>query len=111
MNYYIPVARNAPLDTAASPAKNKVLDLPLMENATMSSRTLHAVAAVATLALAASAWAAVEVGQPAPDFKAQDLSGAAHSLAEYRGKYVVLEWNNPGCPFVQKHYDSGNMQK
>jgi len=77
----------------------------------MISRTLHVAAAIAALALASAAWAAAEIGRPAPDFKAQDLAGATHSLAEYRGKYVVLEWNNPGCPFVQKHYDSGNMQK
>jgi peroxiredoxin len=77
----------------------------------MISRTLYSGAAIAAIALAASAWAAVEVGKPAPDFKAQDLAGAEHSLQEYRGKLVVLEWNNPGCPFVQKHYDSGNMQK
>ncbi len=77
----------------------------------MISRALYAVTAIAAVAFASLAWAAVEVGKPAPDFKAQDLSGAPHSLQEYRGKLVVLEWNNPGCPFVQKHYDSGNMQK
>jgi peroxiredoxin len=76
----------------------------------MISRTLYAAAALAALAYAAAAPAAVEIGRAAPDFKAQDLSGAQHSLQEYRGKLVVLEWNNPGCPFVQKHYDSGNMQ-
>jgi peroxiredoxin len=54
--------------------------------------------------------AAVEPGQPAPSFKATDLDGHAVSLDQYRGKVVVLEWNNPGCPFVQKHYNSGNMQ-
>lgn len=77
----------------------------------MITKTLHAAAVIAGLTLASSVWSAAQVGQPAPDFKAQDLSGATHSLAEYKGKFVVLEWNNPGCPFVQKHYDSGNMQK
>lgn len=55
--------------------------------------------------------AAVEVGQPAPDFTATDSNGAAHTLSDLKGKIVVLEWNNPKCPYVIKHYDSGNMQK
>ena len=49
-------------------------------------------------------------GQPAPAFTLTDLDGRKVSLADLKGKYVVLEWTNPGCPFVQKHYDSGNMQ-
>lgn len=49
-------------------------------------------------------------GQPAADFQLTDVSGKAHRLADYRGRYVVLEWFNQGCPFVQKHYESGNMQ-
>ena len=51
------------------------------------------------------------VGSSAPDFSLTDAKGKAHSLAEYKGKYVVLEWFNPECPFVKKHYGSGNMQK
>jgi peroxiredoxin len=51
------------------------------------------------------------VGATAPDFSLADASGKAHSLSEYKGKYVVLEWFNPECPFVKKHYGSGNMQK
>ena len=66
------------------------------------------VAAVA--ALSSSAWAAAVPGQPAPAFRGVDAQGKAVSLADYRGKTVVLEWNNPNCPFVQKHYTSGNMQ-
>ena len=54
--------------------------------------------------------AAAEPGQPAPDFRLTDLSGQQVSLAGLRGKWVVLEWTNPECPFVQKHYNSGNMQ-
>lgn len=50
-------------------------------------------------------------GQPATDFKLTDASGKTVQLSDYRGRPVVLEWNNPGCPFVQRHYDSGNMQK
>src|SRR5436305_8401239 len=51
------------------------------------------------------------VGAAAPDFSLPDASGKSHSLSEYKGKYVVLEWFNSECPFVKKHYGSGNMQK
>ncbi len=61
--------------------------------------------------MSAGVFAAANVGQPAPDFTLSDLQGKSHSLSEYKGKFVVLEWNNPDCPFVHKHYDSGNMQK
>jgi peroxiredoxin len=54
--------------------------------------------------------AAASVGQPAPAFTARDTAGNAVSLADFRGRHVVLEWVNPGCPFVQKHYVSANMQ-
>ena len=65
----------------------------------------------ATLALAAaSAFAAATVGQPAPTFTAVDTAGKTVSLADFKGKHVVLEWVNPGCPFVVKHYNSANMQ-
>ena len=50
------------------------------------------------------------VGQPAPAFTVTDLAGKPVNLADYKGKTVVLEWHNFGCPFVQKHYKSGNMQ-
>src|SRR5271165_4012064 len=52
----------------------------------------------------------VRVGAPAPAFTATDSRGQTESLAQYRGKYVVLEWHNQGCPFTRKHYVSGNMQ-
>ncbi len=68
--------------------------------------SLAALAATSSLLFAAA-----EIGKPAPDFTLNDLSGKPHSLSDYKGKYVVLEWNNPDCPFVHKHYDSGNMQK
>jgi peroxiredoxin len=51
------------------------------------------------------------VGSAAPDFSAPDTNGKTHSLSQYKGKYVVLEWFNPECPFVKKHYGSDNMQK
>ena len=53
----------------------------------------------------------VTVGATAPAFTLTDAHGKAHSLADLKGKFVVLEWVNFGCPFVRKHYDSGNMQK
>lgn len=51
------------------------------------------------------------IGQPAPAFSATDANGKTQSLDEYKGRIVVLEWNNPECPFVRKHYGAGNMQK
>lgn len=55
-------------------------------------------------------WAA-KVGEPAPDFTAITSNGKTIHLSDYRGKYVVLEWHNNGCPYVGKHYKSGNMQR
>jgi peroxiredoxin len=71
-------------------------------------RTLAAVFLMS--GIVASAVAAVEPGNQAPDFTLNDLDGNAVSLSQFRGKFVVLEWFNPECPFVRKHYDSGNMQ-
>jgi peroxiredoxin len=55
--------------------------------------------------------AAPSIGQAAPAFSVQDSKGKTRTLDEFKGKYVVLEWLNYGCPFIQKHYNSGNMQK
>jgi len=67
--------------------------------------------AIAVAALFSGAGlAAAIVGQPAPAFAVTDLAGTPVKLADYRGKTIVLEWHNFGCPFVQKHYRSGNMQ-
>lgn len=74
-------------------------------------RLVAAIVAATALATAAHAADAPTVGQPAPAFSATDLNGKTRSLAEFMGKYVVLEWHNQDCPFVQKHYESGNMQK
>ena len=68
-----------------------------------------AVALGATLLMGSGAHAAPTVGQKAPDFVATDTRGQQHKLSDFAGKFVVLEWTNPGCPFVQKHYNSGNM--
>ena len=66
---------------------------------------------IAAVAVASSPVLAAPVpGQPAPAFRGVDVNGKPVSLADFRGKTVVLEWNNPNCPFVQKHYTSGNMQ-
>jgi peroxiredoxin len=51
-----------------------------------------------------------QVGKAAPDFTLTDTAGKTHSLSAFKGKVVVLEWTNPDCPFVKKHYDAGNMQ-
>jgi peroxiredoxin len=68
--------------------------------------------ALATLALwPVGARAAAVVGQAAPAFSLVDSKGVKHSLSDYKGKLVVLEWVNYQCPFVGKHYGSGNMQK
>jgi peroxiredoxin len=75
-------------------------------------RTLVALAVVvaATHAFPVAA-AGAEVGQPAPSFTLKDETGVQHSLAQYRGKVVILEWTNPECPFVQRHYGDKTMQK
>lgn len=74
-------------------------------------RSMAMMTAAATLIMAGAASAEQTIGQPAGNFRATDATGKAVSLSDYKGKVVVLEWNNPGCPFVQKHYNSGNMQK
>lgn len=68
-----------------------------------------AAACAASLWMAGAALASAVVGQPAPAFQATDTSGRSVSLADFRGRHVVLEWVNPGCPYVRKHYDGGNL--
>jgi len=69
--------------------------------------------AAAALFLSAGmlATAQVKTGSKALDFTLKDTTGQSHSLSDFKGKTVVLEWTNADCPFVKKHYDSGNMQK
>lgn len=64
-------------------------------------------------ATALTLWSAgtVRVGAPAPGFSATDSNGNTHTLSEYAGKFVVLEWTNRGCPYTMKHYESGNMER
>jgi len=73
-------------------------------------KSFAALAAAAALAFAGQTFAAATPGQPAPAFSVADSNGKTVSLADFKGKYVVLEWNNPSCPFVMKHYNSQNMQ-
>ena len=73
------------------------------------SRLLRLSLVSAFAMLAPLARPAVTVGQPAADFSLTDINGQAHRLSAYRGKTVVLEWTNPECPIVRKHYLSGNM--
>jgi AhpC/TSA family len=76
-------------------------------------RKRFAAPAVAGLAIliGCSVAQAARVGEPGPDFAATDTNGKVHKLSEYRGQFVVLEWTNRGCPYTQKHYNSGNMQR
>jgi peroxiredoxin len=67
-------------------------------------------AAVLSLVVSAPVFAKAVVGEAAPAFTLTDSNGKARSLAEFKGKTVVLEWTNAECPFVKKHYGSGNMQ-
>ena len=69
-----------------------------------------ATATIAAIALASPLAAAQKNGAIAQDFKLTDVNGKTVQLSQFRGKTVVLEWHNPGCPFVAKHYNSGNMQ-
>lgn len=66
--------------------------------------------AIAAALVAGTATAAPSVGQPSPAFSATSSNGNTVSLSDFQGKFVVLEWTNDGCPFVKKHYSSGNMQ-
>lgn len=76
----------------------------------MKSFTQILLTGAAAVVLALAAHAAPAVGQPAPDFSLTDLNGQPHSLSAYKGRTVVLEWVNPECPIVKKHYDkSGNI--
>jgi hypothetical protein len=81
----------------------------------ISRRILLSAAAIGAVGLLAvphlsNASSGVQVGQPAPAFSAKDTNGKTVSLAELKGKTVVLEWSNHECPFVKKHYTGNNMQ-
>jgi hypothetical protein len=83
-----------------------------MRRVTHSTRLfLLSLAAAALIAPGSALAQGPKVGDPAPAFSGTDHHGKAVNLADYRGKFVVLEWHNNGCPYVKKHYDTGNMQK
>jgi peroxiredoxin len=69
-----------------------------------------AVTAIAGLIMTATADAAPQIGKVAPDFSAVDSNGKTVKLSDFKGRIVVLEWTNDGCPYVHKHYSSNNMQ-
>jgi len=73
-------------------------------------KTIPVLSIVALFAFAASSVFAVAPGDKAPDFTLTSSVGEEHSLSDFKGQYVVLEWVNFGCPFVQKHYSVKNMQ-
>lgn len=64
---------------------------------------------VAALSMTVAVRAEVVTGQPAPEFELKDITGTSHKLSDFKGKLVVLEWVNHGCPFVVKHYSKGNL--
>lgn len=68
-------------------------------------------AAVPAAFIIGPAMAQQQTGQPAGNFRLMDANGKPVTLSDFKGRTVVLEWNNPGCPYVKKHYDSGNMQR
>jgi hypothetical protein len=78
--------------------------------ASLAAAGWSACAALASVGGAATAVDELQVGQPAPDFTATDSGGKVRSLADFRGRTVVLEWTNADCPYTRKHYVSGNMQ-
>ena len=79
-------------------------------NAMPTKIAIPALLGCALLLATLPSWA-VKVGDPAPGFNGKDSNGKVQKLSDYRGKYVVLEWHNRQCPYVNKHYSSGNMQK
>jgi peroxiredoxin len=85
------------------------MNKPSLQETTMRRRLVSPLLVLAML-FAASAALAIVAGTPAPGFTITDTAGKAVQLGDYKGKYVVLEWVNPECPFVRKHYSSGNMQ-
>ena len=68
-------------------------------------------AAFLAVALLAGSANAAEIGKTAPDYTFKDIKGNEHKISEFKGKTVILEWTNPGCPFVKKFYDANEMQR
>jgi len=74
-------------------------------------KKLFAILALIGFMATGPSYAEVQIGKPAPDISFKDIKGNDYSIKGLQGKTVVLEWSNPGCPFVHKFYDSGMMQK
>ncbi len=77
----------------------------------MNRSTLYLMLVALAMLAAPLLISAARVGEPAPDFTATASNGKIFRLSDYRGKFVVLEWHNNGCPYVRKHYNSGNMRR
>lgn len=77
----------------------------------MFHRSVQLFTAALVLLISAAVFAAPQIGEPAPDFSVVDTQGNMHSLSDYAGQKVILEWTNHECPFVAKHYGAGNMQQ
>jgi len=75
----------------------------------LSSLSVALAAGALVLTAAPRAAAAIADGRPAPDFTLTDIDGQVRHLSDFKGRVVVLEWNNPDCPIVHKHYDGGNI--
>ena len=98
------LARGVFLDNVAPPLCHSSMNLP--------AKILPSLAALGAALSLGALLPAAEVGRAAPDFTLTDLAGTTHKLSDYRGKIVVLEWVNPECPIVQKHYNrSGNIPR
>lgn len=83
-----------------------------MFSATMTKIMKNILSGAAFIAVLTSGGLAIEIGEAAPDFSLTDINGGKQSLSDFRGKTVILEWVNPECPVVQKHYDrSGNIPR
>jgi peroxiredoxin len=76
----------------------------------MRTPTLWIIAVVLSLLITPLLLSAARVGEPAPVFSGTDTKGKTHTLADLKGKWVVLEWHNNGCPYVKRQYGTGNMQ-
>ncbi|RKQ71828.1 peroxiredoxin [Litorimonas taeanensis] len=77
---------------------------------TKLSRTLSLALIASTLSFAGTASAKIATGSTVSNMTVTDSNGMTHNLSDYKGKKVILEWTNDGCPYVQKHYETGNMQ-
>ena len=89
----------------------KASSIALVAAAGLTTAAAISYSLIAEDVAAAPALAELRIGTPAPGFRINDSNGRMVSLSDFRGKTVVLEWSNPECPSVKKHYESGNMQK